>query len=136
MLEVQYRMHHNISDWASNAMYNGKLISHESVRDRQLLTLPLVSEKVNAQGAKLESGENPLEKVTLMLIDTTGCEMHETANEAGSRSNEGEADIVVSHVQSLISLGLRAEDIAVITPYNGQVSTETTLSVDLTSDID
>ena len=47
--------------------------------------------------------------------------MHETANEAGSRSNDGEANIVVSHVHSLISMGLRAEDIAVITPYNGQV---------------
>ncbi|KAL9181628.1 hypothetical protein ACHAXT_010433, partial [Thalassiosira profunda] len=44
-----------------------------------------------------------------------------TANEAGSRYNEGEASIVVSHVQSLLALGLRAEDIAVITPYNGQV---------------
>ena len=56
-----------------------------------------------------------------MLVDTTCCDMHETANEAGSRSNDGEANIVVSHVHSLISMGLRAEDIAVITPYNGQV---------------
>mmetsp|Transcript_20073 Transcript_20073/g.43547 ORF Transcript_20073/g.43547 Transcript_20073/m.43547 type:complete len:1062 (+) Transcript_20073:135-3320(+) len=119
MLEVQYRMHQDISDWASNAMYNGKLISHESVRDRQLLTLPLVAEKAKTQGDKEEC--DSLEKVTLMLVDTTGCDMHETANEAGSRYNEGEVNIVVAHVHSLISTGLRAEDIAVITPYNGQV---------------
>lgn len=121
MLEVQYRMHQDISDWASRAMYNGKLISHESVRDRKLLTLPPVAEKLKQKSDKTNIDDVALEKVTLMLIDTTGCDMHETANEAGSKSNEGEASIVVSHVNSLISLGLRAEDIAVITPYNGQV---------------
>lgn len=120
MLEVQYRMHQDISDWASNAMYHGKLISHESVRNRQLATLPLVAEKLQAHRDTKED-TSALEEVTLLLIDTTGCDMHETANEAGSRYNEGEANIVASHVQSLISTGLRAEDIAVITPYNGQV---------------
>ena len=116
MLEVQYRMHQDISDWASSAMYNGKLISHESVRDRELAMLPLVAGKMKTQGdSKGEHGS--LENVTLILIDTTGCGCHETANEAGSRYNEGEANIVVSHVQSLLSMGLRAEDIAVITPY-------------------
>eukprot|EP00584_Thalassiosira_punctigera_P027783 CAMPEP_0172578402 /NCGR_PEP_ID=MMETSP1067-20121228/138716_1 /TAXON_ID=265564 ORGANISM="Thalassiosira punctigera, Strain Tpunct2005C2" /NCGR_SAMPLE_ID=MMETSP1067 /ASSEMBLY_ACC=CAM_ASM_000444 /LENGTH=1025 /DNA_ID=CAMNT_0013371095 /DNA_START=72 /DNA_END=3146 /DNA_ORIENTATION=- len=121
MLEVQYRMHQDISDWASGAMYNGKLISHESVRGRKLLTLPLVAEKVKTQVEKIDNDEVMLEKVTLMLVDTTGCDMHEKANEAGSKSNDGEASIVVSHVHSLISLGLPSEDIAVITPYNGQV---------------
>lgn len=125
MLEVQYRMHQDISDWASKAMYNGKLISHESVRERQLLTLPVVAEKVNNTNQitddDSDDGQDKLERVTLMLVDTTGCDMHEKANEAGSRFNEGEANIVVSHVHSLIKLGLRAEDIAVITPYNGQV---------------
>ena len=121
MLEIQYRMHKDISNWASKAMYNGKLISHESVKDRKLLTLPLVAEKAKTRCDKTECDECPLEKVTLMLVDTTGCDMHETANEAGSKSNHGEAQIVLSHVHSLISLGLRAEDIAVITPYNGQV---------------
>ena len=116
MLEIQYRMHHDISDWASSATYSGKLISHESVRDRELAMLPLVAEKMKTQGDI--KGENGfLENVTLILIDTTGCDMHETANEAGSRYNEGEANIVVSHVHSLLSMGLRAEDIAVITPY-------------------
>jgi len=121
MLEVQYRMHKDISDWASEAMYNGKLISHDSVKDRQLSTLPVVSERMATQTEKEEGSADELENVTMMLIDTTGCDMHETANDAGSRFNEGEANIVVSHVHSLIKLGLRAQDIAVITPYNGQV---------------
>ena len=117
MLEVQYRMHHQISDWASGAMYDGKLISHESVRDRKLVSLPLVMETAKA----IEAEEDTVENVSLLLIDTTGCDMHETANEAGSRYNGGEASIVASHVKALMKLGLRAEDIAVITPYNGQV---------------
>ena len=120
MLEVQYRMHQDISDWASNAMYHGKLISHESVRSRHLATLPVVAEKLKAH-RNIKEDVYALEEVTLMLIDTTGCDMHDTANEAGSRYNEGEANIVASHVHSLIATGLRAEDIAVITPYNGQV---------------
>jgi len=116
MLEIQYRMHHDISDWASSATYSGKLISHESVRDRELAMLPLVAEKMKTQG-EIKGENGSLENVTLILIDTTGCDMHETANEAGSRYNEGEANIVVLHVHSLLSMGLRAEDIAVITPY-------------------
>ena len=118
MLEVQYRMHEDIANWASNAMYNGKLISHESVRGRKLVGLTQVKENTNSE---LPENVGSLKDVTLMLIDTTGCDMHEMANDAGSRYNEGEGDIVVSQIHSLISLGLKAEDIAVITPYNGQV---------------
>ena len=88
MLEVQYRMHQDISDWASKSMYNGKLVSHESVRNRQLATLPLVVEKLKAH-LDTKEGSCALEEVTLMLIDTTGCDMHDTANEAGSRYNDG-----------------------------------------------
>lgn len=122
MLEVQYRMHQDISNWASRAMYNGQLLSHDSVKNRKLGTLPLVADTMNANSSDTKKGESDsLENVTLLLVDTTGCDMYETANEAGSRYNEGEANIVVSHVKSLLALGLRAEDIAVITPYNGQV---------------
>ena len=117
MLKVQYRMHQDIANWASNAMYHGKLLSHESVRERKLIDLPHIT--VNSSDAG--NTRDGMEQSTLMLIDTTGCDMHETVNEAGSRYNEGEAGIVISHVNSLVSLGLRAQDIAVITPYNGQV---------------
>ncbi len=39
-----------------------------------------------------------------------------------SKSNAGEADIVMKHVLALRALGVPAADIAVITPYNAQVS--------------
>lgn len=118
MLEVQYRMHRDIADWSSTAMYGGRLISHESVSDRKLASLPQV---MDSRTPGFTSGDDSIKDVTLMLIDTTGCDMHETANDAGSRYNEGESNIVSSLVRALISLGLKAEDIAVITPYNGQV---------------
>ena len=58
---------------------------------------------------------------TLRLIDTAGCEMFESTNKTGSRFNEGEAELVAEHVRNLLKIGLEAEEIAVITPYNGQV---------------
>jgi superfamily I DNA and/or RNA helicase len=119
MLKVQYRMHEDIADWASVAMYNGKLISHDSVKHRKLDTLPRVQEKMRDRQPNKDDGEDVstlLQNITLTMIDTTGCGFNENTTDAGSRYNEGEADLVVSHVQSLLALGLRAEDIAVITP--------------------
>lgn len=104
-------------------MYNGKLISHESVKNRKLCTLRRVQEQLSAKESdNVDEDTTPaLQNVVLTLIDTSGCGFHEMTTDAGSRYNEGEAELVVQHVQSLLSLGLRAEDIAVITPYNGQV---------------
>lgn len=38
-----------------------------------------------------------------------------------SKFNEGEAQVVTAYVQLLLKAGLREQEIAVITPYNGQV---------------
>lgn len=111
-------MHRDIADWASEAMYSGQLVSHESVRDRKLSDLPQI---VNGKDHDADRTDSTLHSTTLLLVDTTGCDMHEMENSAGSRKNEGEAAIVVSHVNMLLALGLRAEDMAIITPYNGQV---------------
>jgi len=114
MLQVQYRMHQDIADWASNAMYQGRLQSHESVKSRKLHHLPHV--KAESASSSIIIGQ-----ATLLLIDTTGCDMYESTNKAGSRYNEGEASVVERHVRKLLDIGLKAEDIAIITPYNGQV---------------
>ena len=118
MLEVQYRMHEDIAEWASNAMYHGKLISHESVKHRKLSSLSQVGQRMNADTLDkgLHDTLTALQNVTLTIIDTAGCNFHESTTDAGSRFNEGEAELVVSHVKSLLSLGLRPEDVAVITP--------------------
>ncbi|XP_022249895.1 DNA-binding protein SMUBP-2-like isoform X2 [Limulus polyphemus] len=109
MLTVQYRMHQDIMNWASEHMYQHRLISHPSVASHLLRDLPGVE-------------ENEDTSIPLLLIDTTGCghwEMELTDKE--SKGNEGEADLVTLHVDKLIASGIRPEDIAIIAPYNLQV---------------
>jgi len=120
MLKVQYRMHSDIANWASKVMYHGQLETHNSVESRTLSQLPHVQESDADIGGSI--GE-----VRLLLIDTAGCEMYETVNAAGSRYNDGEAQIVAQHVQALLAMGLKQEEIAVISPYNGQVELLRTL---------
>jgi len=141
MLQIQYRMHHKIADWASQAMYQGKLCTHESVRDRTLgqldevqrqnqrdsnnsSPLSISTHSKGSYSSKETTDDSDLEHLsnsTLLLVDTAGCDLHEGETEAGSRYNEGEAMLVVEHVRKLLKLGLDQSQIAIITPYNGQV---------------
>ncbi|OQR91885.1 DNA polymerase alpha-associated DNA helicase A [Achlya hypogyna] len=117
MLSTQYRMHAAISDWSSAAMYDGKLASAEAVARRRLSDLPHVTTTTE------------LTEPTLLLLDTAGCGLEEDVDDTTgpaavlqlSKSNAGEADVVVAHVKALLGIGLRPSDVAVITPYNAQV---------------
>lgn len=117
MLQIQYRMHEDISNWSSMAMYDGRLQSHNSVRARKLSHLP----SINNNDVEPDSILSITRDATLLLIDTAGADLFESVNAAGSRYNEGEASIVAKHVDNLIALGIKVEDIAVISPYNGQI---------------
>ena len=59
----------------------------------------------------------------MLFIDTAGCDGCEEVADASSdsKANVGEADVVVKHVLALLAAGVRAHDIAVVTPYNAQV---------------
>lgn len=122
MLKIQYRMHENISDWSSRAMYNNELESFEGVAKRKLHELPHVSIQE----------DDELLNATLLLLDTAGCELEEDqddddAADSGnsllklSKSNAGEARVVAKHVRALLQTGLKEEEVAIITPYNKQV---------------
>lgn len=122
MLDTQYRMHEDISEWSSQAMYKGELKSFEGVAKRKLHELPHV--KITKDDELLDA--------TLLLLDTAGCELEEDANEDDgkshgmlqlSKSNEGEARVVARHVRALLESGLKEDEVAVITPYNKQVQT-------------
>lgn len=52
-----------------------------------------------------------------MFIDTAGCDMSDSGEDGESKSNEGEARIVLEYVSLLRKAGLHASAIAVITPY-------------------
>jgi ATP-dependent RNA/DNA helicase IGHMBP2 len=91
--------------------------THESVKNRQLKDL---CPKESYGDTKGEYDEL-IAETALMLIDTAGCSMYESTNAAGSRYNEEEAQLVEQHMRKLLAIGLTPNQIAIITPYNGQV---------------
>ncbi|TIA54424.1 DNA helicase [Aureobasidium pullulans] len=121
MLTIQYRMHEKINAFPSAALYESKLMAAESVKARLLKDLPYDVEETedtnepvvfwDTQGGdfaeKTEDDEAPKSKSSLL---------------GESKSNELEAAIVKNHVQSLVDAGVKPEDIAVVTPYNGQLA--------------
>jgi len=108
MLLVQYRMNTKIMKWSSWALYNRKLSAHDSVANHLLSDIENV--KTN------ENTTSPL-----VLIDTVGCNMTETEDSEGSKSNEGEATVVLNYVSTLIQSGIREKMISIISPYYAQV---------------
>jgi len=126
MLTTQYRMHQSIMQFPSDDMYDSKLLAAPSVASRQLTTLPY----------PVEDTEDTRE--ALIFYDTQGGGFPETlaTDEAAtdsktpskgsllndSKSNASEAALAAKHVSSLVAAGVKAEDIAVVTPYNAQLS--------------
>uniref|UniRef100_A0A0E0KFX7 DNA helicase n=1 Tax=Oryza punctata TaxID=4537 RepID=A0A0E0KFX7_ORYPU len=109
MLTTQYRMHELIMNWSSKELYNNKIKAHSSVADHMLYDLEEV---------KRSSSTEP----TIILIDTTGCDMEEVKDEEESTMNEGEAAVSIAHAKLLVESGVHASDIGIITPYAAQVT--------------
>ncbi|XP_022929095.1 DNA-binding protein SMUBP-2-like [Cucurbita moschata] len=116
MLTIQYRMNNAIASWASKEMYDGMLKSSPTVSSHLLVNSLFVKPTWITQ-------------CPLLLLDTrmsygslsVGCEEHLDPAGTGSLYNEGEADIVVQHVYSLIYSGVSPRAIAVQSPYVAQV---------------
>ncbi len=108
-LDLQYRMHQQISDFSSAEFYEQGLVAHESVAAHRLCDLSDIT--------TLPLTETPLE-----FIDTAGAG-HDEQNEPDGESlfNPGEAEVVERLLQSLVEAGVPAGDIAIITPYAAQV---------------
>uniref|UniRef100_A0A8H7XU73 DNA helicase n=1 Tax=Psilocybe cubensis TaxID=181762 RepID=A0A8H7XU73_PSICU len=125
MLEVQYRqvMHEQICDFPSKTLYGAKLKSHSSVASHLLRDLP------NTEAKSDEDAKEFLES-PVVFFDTAGCEYFERLDgdgDEGSRCNENEGTIVANWVQNLVDVGLLPSQIAVITPYQAQVTLLTSL---------
>lgn len=129
MLTTQYRMHERIMRFPSDELYESKLIAADAVKDRLIKDLAY----------EVEPNDDTTEP--LIFIDTQGGDFPEKEEEeesaksakaslhGESKSNEMEAALVRQHVRSLVSAGVKAEDIAVVTPYNAQVRTSLTTPV-------
>uniref|UniRef100_A0A9J7ZI83 DNA-binding protein SMUBP-2 n=1 Tax=Cyprinus carpio carpio TaxID=630221 RepID=A0A9J7ZI83_CYPCA len=109
MLTTQYRMNSAIMQWASEQMYEGKLIAHPSVEKHLLRDLAGVADVEET-------------RIPLLLIDTAGCGLNEMEDtDEQSKGNQGEVDIVALHIKALTEAGVQVKDIAIIAPYNLQV---------------
>jgi len=123
MLNVQYRMNSQIAKFPSKTMYSNKLRSHESVASHLLSDLPNTS-------AVGEEEEKEVLGTPVVFYDTAGCEYFERLEgdgDEGSRCNENEATVVKNWIEKLIGSGVLASQIAVITPYQAQVTLLTSL---------
>ncbi|KAI1142760.1 DNA helicase [Hypoxylon sp. FL0543] len=130
MLTTQYRMHEKIMRFPSDELYEGRLVATDAVKERLL--------------RDLEYGVKDTEDTSepVVFIDTQGGDYPEKNEEeedkegkdgkdkkkatvrsmfGESKSNEMEAALVRQHVKKLVEAGVRAEDIAVVTPYNAQL---------------
>ncbi|MBL8045954.1 MAG: AAA family ATPase [Anaerolineales bacterium] len=107
-LTVQYRMPEELMEFSSQEFYAGALVAAEAVRQQVLSGLPNVA-------------ATPLTTTAASFIDTAGAGYDEVPEPDGeSRLNPAEAELVIAQVTALLAAGLRAEQIAVITPYSAQ----------------
>ena len=121
MLTTQYRMHEKIMRFASDEMYDSKLIAADAVKTRLLKDLPYIVQDTD------ETRE------PLVFYDTQGGDFPEKSEDEGSekttkggimsdsKSNDMEAALVKLHLQKLVDAGVLAEDVAIVTPYNAQL---------------
>ena len=113
MLPVQHRCNRTIAGFPSQAFYGGRIESHKSVEGISLKDLRLVA-------------DNPLQKIFLnnsvVFIDTSTIDAGEMQKRS-SRSfyNPLEISVVKKAVDELLAMGLDAERIGVISPYDDQV---------------
>ncbi|KAF5352066.1 hypothetical protein D9758_009403 [Tetrapyrgos nigripes] len=131
MLEVQYRMHEKICDFPSKTLYEGRLGSDERVKGWLLRDLVLEGNDGGLGGMDEDEAKEVL-ATPVAFYDTAGCEYFERiegedGSDEGSKSNENEAQVVVRWVESMVNAGVKPWQIAVITPYQAQVTLLTTL---------
>jgi superfamily I DNA and/or RNA helicase len=108
MLQVQYRMHEALMRFPSESMYGGKLRAAPEVAARSLAEQPGVL-------------ADPLRPGPWHFIDTSGKGYAERRDaDDPSTSNPAQAERTAREVRRVLSRGLTAERIAVITPYLAQ----------------
>ena len=112
LLTTQYRMHEAIMRFPSAHLYGGQLVADASVARHLLRDLAGVADTDDTAAP-------------VVFLDTQGGDFPEAAAAAdagSSQENALEAALAVRHVRALLAAGVRADDIAVITPYNGQLA--------------
>ena len=130
MLTVQYRMHQTIMSFPSKELYENKLTAHSSVAKRTLPGLPYkVSDTDDTREPLIffdtQGGNFPESSSADALSGSNNDESPKKTSSimlADSKANPMEAALAAHHVASLIEAGVHEGDVAVITPYNAQLS--------------
>ena len=126
MLTTQYRMHEKIMRFPSDELYESRLVAAPSVRARLLKDLLYEVQDTEDTREPLvfwdTQGGDFLEKADDDDSDGTEKKKSKSSLLGDSKSNEMEALLATRHVVRLLDAGVRAEDIAIVTPYNGQLS--------------
>ena len=125
MLTTQYRMHELIMRFPSSEMYEDRLKAAPGVAHRLLTTLSYpVTDTEDTREPLIfydtQGGDYPETKFDSTATDSTTPKPRSLLTD--SKSNVMEAALAARHIVSLITAGVRESDIAVITPYNAQVS--------------
>ena len=117
LLQIEYRMHDKIMDFSNNKFYDGKLKSAPSVAEHTLADMGV---EINGSDCFTDKALTPEQAV--VFIDTSNMEAEERSlASSNSYDNPVETEIVLDLVDEAQRLGLKASDIAVITPYKDQV---------------
>ena len=113
-LRIQYRMHHQISDFASTTFYNGLLIPDRSVANRvlKLATAGLWSATVAPAIKRAVHPGSPL-----VFLD-----VHSKQENSGAKISNAEARTIRDVVVELLLLGITEAEIGIIAPYRAQVA--------------
>lgn len=111
MLRVQYRMHPDICRWINTKFYGGALVNDESVTHR-----PCILQDNRQLNSDL--------KHPSLFFDIRNGEENRFGSEASATiSNKQEAKAIVDMACYLVfRCRIRAEDIGIISFYNGQIS--------------
>ena len=116
-LRIQYRMNKKIMEFSNKVFYEGKLIAHESVANHTIADLINREkyEKLKGIDREVVNPEN-----VVVFLDVEGKE----SQNRGSTSyfNEEEAKVVKRVVKLLLSVGIKPQDLGVISPYEEQVN--------------
>jgi ATP-dependent RNA/DNA helicase IGHMBP2 len=108
LLDTQYRMHEQLMRFPSDSMYRGQLRAAPEVAQRTLAELAGVTSDALRPGP-------------LVFLDTAGKGYGEQRSEdQPSTSNPGQAERVAIEVRRLLSRGVPASELALITPYDAQ----------------
>jgi len=111
LLDTQYRMHPILSAFSNDACYAGRLLDGVHPRDRGL------EDRILRGVGRAVGSETLTSALPFGVVHVAGKEK----DEGSSKANDEEASAVAKCVGALLAGGLSGKDVAVLSPYSGQV---------------